>query len=509
MTPKILIVDDEEINRLTLEGILTGEGYDIHVASRGSEVCEQARRLRPDLILLDVMMPDLDGFSVCQLIRADRAISRIPIILITALDDDASRLAGLRAGADEFITKPCHRAELQARVRTIVMLNRFRTIAEQHARFEQLYDLAPLAIVMAEADGRVLKANRQANSLLTSPPPGEPAGINLAAHLDAASFAAVRASIHDALAGRIPGPCEIRVGATTTERIMQLRVAPVPGGNGDIALLLFDDVTTEVQARSALKQLNADLEKTVRARTAQLEEANTLLMSYASFVSHELCSPLTVIKGYLAMLEEGVVPINEEASPLVRQAMSAARLMEESITNILQLARDTHAGHARRPVEAVDPTPLVGRLIEHLRGAVQNQQTRFIVGELPAIGASAVVLERVLYNLLMNAVKYSAAQATPCVEIGATIRGGEPVLFVRDNGVGFDPGESERLFREFSRLSTAAHTEGLGLGLSFVARLVSAHGGRIWAEGEPGSGATFYVQFPEPAASTAGSPQRF
>jgi len=351
----------------------------------------------------------------------------------------------------------------------------------------------------------VLKANRQATALLTSPSSGPSAEISLAAHLGAASFATARACIHDALAGETPGPCEIRIGPAASERIMQLRVAPVPGGDGEIALLIFDDVTTEVQARRALTQLNADLEKTVRARTAQLEEANTLLMSYASFVSHELRSPLTVIQGYLAMMEEGVVPITAEASPLVRQAMSAGRLMEESITNILQLARDAHAGHARRPEGAVDPAPLVGRLIEHLRSAAQNRQTRFVVGDLAPIGASAVVLERVLYNLLMNAVKYSATQAAPCVEIGMTMRDGDRVLFVRDNGVGFDPGESDQLFREFSRLSTAARTEGLGLGLSFVSRLVSAHGGRIWAEGQLGSGATFYVQFPEPTASPAGS----
>jgi signal transduction histidine kinase len=506
MTTKILIVDDDEIVRLALEAYLVGEGYELHFAVDGAKACERARALRPDLILLDVMMPDIDGFAVCRLIRSDPTIGRIPIILITALDDDASRLEGLRAGADEFVTKPCRRSELIARVRTIAALNRFRIISEQRSRFAQLYAVIPLAIVQVDARGVVLSANPGAEALLTPTPPRPLEGATITELFESPSADLIGAGIGAALAGRPHEPCEVRGNWGAPQRVMQLRATAVPDGDRHIALLVFDDVTIEVRAREALQQHNADLEKKVRARTTQLEEANTLLMSYASFLSHELRSPLTVIKGYLALMEEGVVPMTGEAAPLIRHAMAAAKTMEDSIQNILQLARDEHAGRARRPVAPVDPMPTVHRLVEHLRSSALDRRTRFAIGPLPRIRASAVVLERVLSNLLSNAAKFSTAAAAPCVEIGAVAHSQGPVIYVRDNGVGFDPTEGEKLFRDFSRLSTAAKTDGVGLGLAFVARLIAAHGGRIWAEGQPGAGATFFVLFPEHSPATAGAP---
>jgi signal transduction histidine kinase len=504
MTPKILIVDDEELNRLTLEAFLGGDGYEIHFTSRGAETCARARALQPDLILLDVMMPDLDGFSVCRLIRADPVIGRIPIILITALDDDASRLEGLQAGADEFVTKPCRRAELRARVRTIALLNRFRSMAEQRARFQRLYELAPMAIVLTDASARVLAANPPAKGLLNVSPGDCLTDGSRPGGFGAAGAAAVQTAIDRVLGGGAPEPDEVRFDTVAMERILQLRVAAVPDGDGQIALLIFDDVTAEVRARAALREMNSALEDMVRARTRQLEEANTLLMSYASFVSHDLRSPLTAVKGYLGLVQEGIVPINAEAAPLVSQAFAAATMMDELIHNILQLAREEHAGGASSPVAALDPTPIVQRLAGHHRSLAGNPNVSFVIGPLPPVGASAVVLERVFYNLMANAVKYSAARPDPRIEIGAQDGESGPVLFVRDNGIGFDPREGDKLFWEFSRLSTAAAIDGLGLGLSFVARLVRVCGGRIWAESAPGAGATFFVQFPPPQAVAAG-----
>jgi hypothetical protein len=506
MTTRILIADDEEMNRLALRAFLEGDGFELHFAANGAEACERARSLRPDLVLLDVMMPDLDGFTVCRTIRQDPVIGRIPIILITALDDDASRLEGLRAGADEFVAKPCRRAELIARVRTIANLNRFRIISEQRARLAQLYEVTPAAILLVDDAGAIRSANRWAAALLNPGATGGLEGTAVAGWFDPAGGRSVQAAIEAVLAGRAHEPGEVRAHPGSDERVMHMRAAAVPEGDHNVALLVFDDVTDEVRAREAVTRTNADLEQNVRARTAQLEEANTLLMSYASFVSHELRSPLTVVKGYLALIEEGAVAVSAEAAELVRQAMAAAQSMEDSIQNILQLARDAHAGHRNRPSAPVDPTPTVQRLVGHLASSLPGQRTRFDVGRLPPVRASAVVLERVFYNLLANAAKYSAAAAEPAVEVGAMAHADGPVLYVRDNGIGFCPQEGRKLFREFSRLTTAANTDGLGLGLSFVGRLISAHGGRIWAEGRPGSGATFFVQFPEPRSADPGRP---
>lgn len=148
MTSKILIVDDDPAGIATLEAILDGEGYQLEFAQNGASALEKAQRLLPDLILLDLMMPGMDGFDVCRRIRSTPGLAEVPIVILTALDDYESRLTGLKAGADDFFSKPVDRQELRARLRTITRLNRYRTLLDQR---EQLREMA----------GRVVEAQEQ------------------------------------------------------------------------------------------------------------------------------------------------------------------------------------------------------------------------------------------------------------------------------------------------------------------------------------------------------------
>ncbi|ACB73657.1 sensor histidine kinase [Opitutus terrae] len=503
MNARILIADDDPLNQITLEAILQRDGYELHFAHNGLEACEQARRLRPDLMLLDVMMPEVNGFEVCRRVRRDAEIGRMPIILITALLDEKSRLEGLRAGADDFLSKPCPSEELRARVRTVASLNRFRTIAEQSARFERLFELAPAAIVVVDEQGRVCAANPGARGLLGMEAGAQNDGCPICGRFDPASAEAVRSAIRAVLHGETPPPAEVRRSGPEGGYVMSLRVAVVPEDGARRVMLVLDDVTNEVNARESLRQMNAELDTMVRERTRQLEEANELLMSYASFVSHDLRSPLTVVKGYLSMLVEGVVPLPPEAAQLVTPAYNATLVMQDLVQNILQLAKDAHEGQGAEPDRPVDPQPVIVRLTGHLRGLHPQPEPEFVIGPLPPVGVSAVLIERVFYNLLTNAMKYSASVAQPKIEIGGRITPEGPVLFVRDNGVGFDSREADKLFQEFSRLPGAEQSDGLGLGLALVARMLRAHRGRIWAEGEKGAGATFYVQLPPPPVPRA------
>jgi putative two-component system response regulator len=135
MTPStILIVDDESAGRETLEALLVAHGYTLLFASNGTEALEQATSATPDLILLDVMMPGMDGFEVCRRMRQNPLLAEVPIIMLTALDDQDSRIEGIEAGADDFISKPFNRTELRARIRTITRLNRYRLLMNERAR---------------------------------------------------------------------------------------------------------------------------------------------------------------------------------------------------------------------------------------------------------------------------------------------------------------------------------------------------------------------------------------
>jgi putative two-component system response regulator len=135
-TPCLLIIDDEPIIRESLEALLALEGYRLEFAENGSQGIEAALRLRPDAILLDVMMPDMDGYEVCHRLRTEPAVNEAPIIMITAFDDRDSRLQGLEAGADDFLSKPIDRLELRTRLRTITRLDRYRKLYTERTRLE-------------------------------------------------------------------------------------------------------------------------------------------------------------------------------------------------------------------------------------------------------------------------------------------------------------------------------------------------------------------------------------
>ena len=494
MSPRILIVDDDPSNIVTLESMLAPEGYALFSAGDGDEAVVRAQELRPDVILLDVMMPRLNGFEACRRIRADAVIGRVPVLMLTALDDQESRLEGLRSGADDFISKPCHREELRARMRTVISLNRFRLISEQRERFERLYSLAPDPIVLVSRAGELLSANDLGRTVLSQD------GVVIEGRLLAEAFAApddaaVRAWLSELADGRDPGALKLTQTTGAVRRVFIARGTLVPDQGVPVCMVVLSDITAEVTAREALEQLNRELDNVVRARTQQLEDANQMLLSYANFVSHGLRSPLSAVTGCLSLVvDDPTVPA--EAKTWIEQGYQGALSMGDLITNILQLALDEHRGTTSEQV--VDPTPVIRRLAERLGAMQRPPRPRFIVADLPPLKVSAILVERIFYNLIGNSLKYSAHRDLPLVEVGTvpSTTAGHAVLFVRDNGVGFGADEGARLFREFSRLSTSEGRDGLGLGLSLVARLIKSHHGRIWAEGTPGVGSTFYVELP-------------
>jgi CheY-like chemotaxis protein len=158
---------------MALESILIGQGYELLFAASGPEALARAAERAPDLALLDVMMPGMDGFEVCRRLRADSRLAEVPVVLVTALDDRDSRLKGIEAGADDFITKPFDRAELRARVRTITRLNRYRRLLAERARFEWVVEQAAEGYVIFGAGDEIRYANPTARLLLGGAVPAD------------------------------------------------------------------------------------------------------------------------------------------------------------------------------------------------------------------------------------------------------------------------------------------------------------------------------------------------
>ncbi len=247
----------------------------------------------------------------------------------------------------------------------------------------------------------------------------------------------------------------------------------------------------EIQAE--LERANQTLELRVVLRTAQLRETIEGLESFNRSVSHDLRGPLGGITGVSRMAREALgrgdlTGADRLLAAIARQSESSTDL----VTSLLQLARSAEGDVERRTVHT---DALVREVADLLAGA--TPQVVAIAGELPDLQADPALVRQVFANLLANAIKFSGSAERPRVEVGATRSPGDGVVFhVRDNGVGFTEAQMRELFVPFRRLH-AERFEGHGIGLTIVRRIVERHGGRLWAEGRPGQGATFYFSFEE------------
>jgi PAS domain S-box-containing protein len=253
--------------------------------------------------------------------------------------------------------------------------------------------------------------------------------------------------------------------------------------------IVYVDVTERHDLERGLQHLNAELEGRVRERTAQLEAALHELETFSYSVSHDLRAPLRAIDGFSqALLEDYGGALDARGRGYLDRVRHGARRMGELIDDLLTLARVMRTELSR---ETVDLSALAREVIEELRRAQPNRSPTVTIDTGLLASGDPSLLRSLLSNLLGNAWKFSGTRQAACIEFGVHA-GQPPVYFVRDNGVGFDMTYADKLFGPFSRLHNPDEFEGTGIGLATVHRIVSRHGGRVWAESAPEQGATFY-----------------
>ncbi len=244
-----------------------------------------------------------------------------------------------------------------------------------------------------------------------------------------------------------------------------------------------------------VRQLNADLEHRVHERTAQLQELNQELESFSYSVSHDLRAPLRHIAGFGQLLERRAgESLDESSRDLVKTIISSARQGDALVDALLAFSR---MGRAELRQSRVDLSALVDEVRRELEVDAAGRGVEWRVGPLPEVRADPALLRQVVRNLLGNALKYTRPRPQAVIEVGARETQGEVEVWVRDNGVGFDMRFADKLFGPFQRLHTAEEFEGSGIGLANVRRIISRHGGRTWAEGEVGKGATVFFSLPQ------------
>ncbi|HEY2329907.1 MAG TPA: ATP-binding protein, partial [Verrucomicrobiae bacterium] len=227
----------------------------------------------------------------------------------------------------------------------------------------------------------------------------------------------------------------------------------------------------------------------------QLEAANQDLEAFSYSISHDLRAPLRHIAGYIEILQsEAADKLDQQAREHLQTVADSARNLGELIDALLEFSR---MGRAEMRLERVSLAGLAEEARHELRRDIEGRDIDWQVGQLPEVQGDPLMLRQVIINLISNALKYTRKRQQAKIEVGATDSENETVLFIRDNGVGFDMKYVDKLFGVFQRLHPVSEFEGVGIGLANVRRIIHRHGGHTWAEGTPDGGAAFYFSIPK------------
>ncbi len=242
--------------------------------------------------------------------------------------------------------------------------------------------------------------------------------------------------------------------------------------------------------KELLKTMNERLEQRVLERTAELETVNKELEGFNYSVSHDLRAPLRVIQGYGKLLLKTATPkLNDNELGYIKDMVQSAKHMGSLVDDLLDFSR---MGRTQLAKTSVNMEELVEEVVSEIKEADPASKAIIKVSGLQKINCDPVLIKQVWINLVSNAVKYSRKAENPVIEIGSTGINGSQIFFIKDNGAGFDMQYSEKLFGVFQRLHKVSEYEGPGVGLALVHRIVTKHGGRIWADAKMNEGATFY-----------------
>jgi PAS domain S-box-containing protein len=389
-------------------------------------------------------------------------------------------------------------AELEARVqeRTQALSQANRQLTDANKTLETLIASSPIAILVTDLQGIIQRVNPSFVEMAGWPEAellGHPVTELVLPELRR-DFADINRVVR---AGDVLRDFETR-RVTRNGRAVEvsLSISPIrtAGGAPSGYITLLSDITARRQAEDEIRRLNAELEQRVAERTEALTAANAELEAYDNMVAHDLRAPLTVVQNYTDVLQMQYRgrALDEEAQLILENMQEAQHRMRLLIQDLFEFSRAKEAELRR---EQVDVSALAQAAVDDLRRIDPDRRPEVVIAAGVSAYGDARFLRLVLNNLLGNAWKYTVQAAEPRIELGQAVNGGRRAIWVRDNGVGFDMSQAGRLFEPFQRLNH--DFPGTGLGLAICHRVIGRHGGRIWAESQPGQGTTVYFSLPD------------
>ena len=467
----ILIVDDSRTNLSFLSSILENAGYAVVTAANGASALSEAAARYPSLILLDVDMPDIDGFEVCRLLKEDVATRSIPVIFISAMDDVRDKIRGFESGGVDYITKPFQLEEVMARVKTHLTLYNLQKEIEAagHRDWQATFNAVNEAIFLADSAGNIVDCNRAALHMLGRSPENPPRGFIgqffFNETIKVADIFSLRGEIQFP---RLQGWYEISTYALSKD------------GERSGTVFVIDNITEKKQIEGLMmsSQRMADLG------------------ALSAAVTHELKSPLQVItwasESLLERLKRGALQEENARSSLEAIHASSWRI-NDIILSLLNYARSSSDENDPQDFNAIIEDTL--RLIEHQLKVWANIQLSVqLAGDLPLLVCDRLKVSQVLINLLMNA--RDAMPSGGIIRLTTAFNAATDVieLSIADTGAGIPEEIRGKIFDQF--FTTKPMGLGTGLGLYIVSSVMKAHGGRIQLHSSIGEGTTFNLQFP-------------
>jgi PAS domain S-box-containing protein len=495
---KLLLVDDDPSNLLALQAILEPLGQDLMLAQTGTDALRLCLEHDFAAILLDVRMPEMDGFETAEMIRARKRSLQTPILFVTAYRSDEQLFRGYNLGAVDFLFKPIVPEILQSKVNVFVELRRteqlLRRKAEELAsaeeRFRAVLEAAPDAMVITNQAGTIELANSRADTLFGRP---REALIGRDIHSVLPTWECPEQGLPHI--GQQPAP-ELRLLAYRDDGSAfpaEITRNSFHTPDGLLITTAIRDATDQADAEARIQKTNMELEKRVAERTAALRYSNEALRQFAWAASHDLQEPIRTVVTYaqwLAQIMNGNLG-SRESKMLATIEQHASRL-NQLLGGLRQYIQVSDSGQQPRTV--VDCNAVVKAASWNLQAMIQESGASIECGPLPHISSLELPLVQLFQNLISNAIKYRSAEP-PVVRISAKEGDGCWIFSVQDNGIGIDRKYVDYIFGVFRRLH-GSQKSGTGIGLAISRAAAERLGGRIWVESSLGTGSTFFVSLP-------------
>lgn len=408
-------------------------------------------------------------------------------------EDPAALLRELQRERQEL---QVHQIELRLQNDELVRAN--TELEQARQEYLELFDFAPVGYLTLDEAGSICRTNLMLCRMLGAERP-RLLNRRFAAFLDPADVSTFTLFLRRLL--ERPGQRTVEVwliGAGGTRFAVQIQGEAVreTGGRGPYGRLAVTDITPQRQAQDEVLRLNATLEAQVEGRTRHILELNGELETFVYAVTHDLQTPLRHIRSFTGLLTEQVQPLGAQQQHYLQHVEHSVERMERQLAALLTFFR---AGQGRLRFREVRLDRVLEEVCKDFAAELAGRDVRIIADGLPTVQGDSLALQLVFANLLGNALKFTRGRTPAHISVHASENEREFIIGVRDNGVGFNMRQKDRLFAVFQRLHRQADFEGTGVGLALVRRIVHRHGGRVWAEGKVGEGATFWLSLPRAA----------